>query len=361
MKRRLGMVLSMVLALALFGMSAYAMPIKVSDGTFDAQATLLDDDNSSYALSAEEFQLLGTDESGAYLIYADDRFMKVDKGAMSIVLDQIGEDAAASLPALADLSTLQRGNRGEAVTALQNSLKKLEYLSGSADGDFGGQSERAVSAFQEALGMEETGVADGLLQMLAQSMSAFTRIISSDADPAERFSDITGKTEANLARAGELGLTLDYDDISGIGMITNGNSLEYSPEVTNDIDRRTFTLRFGLGVEQNADGVVDVGPILEVTCVGVQRPILQEVILKSGDERHTASVSALQSGLTGLDAKETARVPLDDDTMAMLANAAEEGELRIRLVCKYDSYDITVPKANLARISEIGDAGTKLK
>ena len=144
-------------------------------------------------------------------------------------------------------------------------------------------------------------------------------------------------------------------------MITNGNSLEYSPEVTNDIDRRTFTLRFGLGVEQNADGVVDVGPILEVTCVGVQRPILQEVILKSGDERHTASVSALQSGLTGLDAKEIARVPLDDDTMAMLANAAEEGELRIRLVCKYDSYDITVPKANLTRISEIGDAGTKLK
>ena len=54
-------------------------------------------------------------------------------------------------------------------------------------------------------------------------------------------------------------------------------------------------------------------------------------------------------------------MPLDDDTMAMLANAAEEGELRIRLVCKYDSYDITVPKANLAKISEIGDAGTKLK
>ena len=73
-------------------------------------------------------------------------------------------------------------------------------------------------------------------------------------------------------------------------------------------------------------------------------------------------IGTMVVGLTvGLEEARANGEPLDDDTMAMLANAAEEGELRIRLVCKYDSYDITVPKANLAKISEIGDAGTKLK
>ena len=60
--------------------------------------------------------------------------------------------------------TLQKGAKGDDVVRLQQALIDGGYLSGKADGDFGGMTETAVKAAQEALGVEATGVADDALQ-----------------------------------------------------------------------------------------------------------------------------------------------------------------------------------------------------
>ena len=63
---------------------------------------------------------------------------------------------ALAVPALADM---QKGSKGDDVKELQQRLIDLGYLTGSADGDFGGKTETALKAFQAANGLEETGIA----------------------------------------------------------------------------------------------------------------------------------------------------------------------------------------------------------
>ena len=51
------------------------------------------------------------------------------------------------------------GSSGEDVRALQNTLKRLGFLKGAADGKFGAQTREAVKQFQQASGL----TADGLV------------------------------------------------------------------------------------------------------------------------------------------------------------------------------------------------------
>ena len=60
--------------------------------------------------------------------------------------------------------TLQQGSKGEAVKALQKRLIELNYLSGGADGDFGGKTKSAIELFQKTAGMTATGIADAETQ-----------------------------------------------------------------------------------------------------------------------------------------------------------------------------------------------------
>jgi len=65
--------------------------------------------------------------------------------------------------------TLSRGSRGWEVSRLQNRLNTLRYLHGGTDGQFGKKTEAAVSAFQKANDLPETGVADEETQLLLYS------------------------------------------------------------------------------------------------------------------------------------------------------------------------------------------------
>lgn len=56
--------------------------------------------------------------------------------------------------------TLKKGDKSEDVRALQTRLIELNYLSGGADGAFGGKTEAAVKMFQKACALEASGVAD---------------------------------------------------------------------------------------------------------------------------------------------------------------------------------------------------------
>ena len=57
-------------------------------------------------------------------------------------------------------ATLQVGSKGEEVRLLQVRLIELNYLSGSADGDYGNKTKSAVELFQKDAGLAVTGIAD---------------------------------------------------------------------------------------------------------------------------------------------------------------------------------------------------------
>lgn len=355
MKRR--MILALILAILTMNLGAYAMPVTMNNRSLEATAVSVKD-GSEYALNASSFQLLGTDEDGAYLIYADEQYLKVDRSVMQPIVDTLG--VADMLPFIGDYKELTYGNRGEDVLKLQENLQALGYLSGTADGDYGGQSQRAVSAMQRELGLEETDVADPLIQMLAQSMTGAEVSFDGVVDPSAQYDVIAGKTEVNLDKVIELGMSLSYDDIYGVGMISNGAAVSYAVPATTDIDARTFNVQFGLSVAQASDGLVSVAPVMDITCEGTQRPVMQSVTIKSGDERYTLPVESSRSSISGLNAVEKATVALSNEAAAMLANVADEGELKIRIECKYDSYDIIVPADMLGRIADVGAAAQSL-
>ena len=56
--------------------------------------------------------------------------------------------------------TLQNGDKGDEVVELQKRLVELNYLSGSADGDYGNKTKAAVELFQKEAGIAVTGIAD---------------------------------------------------------------------------------------------------------------------------------------------------------------------------------------------------------
>jgi len=61
-------------------------------------------------------------------------------------------------------ATLQQGSKGEEVRQLQQRLIELNYLSGGADGDFGGKTRSAIELFQKEAGIDVTGIADPATQ-----------------------------------------------------------------------------------------------------------------------------------------------------------------------------------------------------
>jgi len=69
---------------------------------------------------------------------------------------------------------LLRGSSGEDVSALQQMLYDMGYLSEEPDGKFGARTEAAVKAYQQSVGLEETGVAtDDLLEQISQDWVDF--------------------------------------------------------------------------------------------------------------------------------------------------------------------------------------------
>ena len=85
------------------------------------------------------------------------KYMKRIISAMLIIAMLLVGAAVAE----SDFEPIAKGAKGNHVVEVQTYLKEQGYLSGKADGDFGGGTEKAVKAFQEANGLEATGIIDG--------------------------------------------------------------------------------------------------------------------------------------------------------------------------------------------------------
>lgn len=89
-----------------------------------------------------------------------------------------GESSATAQPTVeTEYTEMARGAKGENVRLLQQRLKDKGYLAGAVDGDFGGETERSVSAFQNQHDLPVTGVADADMQKLLYSDAAQQAIV----------------------------------------------------------------------------------------------------------------------------------------------------------------------------------------
>ena len=329
--------------------AAWAVPVVLENGpaTFsasDMQGEAIGD------VEASSFQLIGKTQDGKAVLFLDNQFVTVD---MAAVREAVPQTAEKDLPEYdSEAEELSKGSKGEEVAAMQEALKKLGLLEGSADGSFGGQSEQAVTAFQAGMGLEESGSADALLQLLILSAAEESIVIK---DPTASFDPIKGKTSMDLQPLYDAGLVLEYDDIEGVGFIYDGTPVEYTFPAETDIERGEMSLKIGLYVEQQKDGAIELTPAVALSCSSVRRVMMQEIVLKAGDSRTTAAIENITVSADGAMTKEEGVVFLDEEGAAVLAGARKAGELKLRVYGKYGSYDISVTKKK--RLAAIAAAG----
>ena len=357
MKR--AMILFLALVLMLVGSTALAMPIRITSGTMTIPATS-GEDALEEKLELDSFQLLATNAEGGYVIYAEGQFYNVAAEVLQPLFASMG---APSVPALSDLNPLARGANNDDVKRLQEALASLGYLEGAVDGDFGGGTERAIKALQADEGLEQTGKADELLQLLVQSMAAQPVEVNLVVDPAEMYAQIEGRTNVDLQPVIDSGLAFSYDDMIGEGFITDGTKISYDASGVADIDKYELSVAFGLLVRQNENGEVDVLPAAKVSCLCVRRPVLNELTIKAGAtaQKGSAAFESLQATLSGVDSLEQGVVLLDDSMVDALAAASEAGELKLRLTGQYNTFDFVAGKEQLASLTKIGQLAQQIR
>ena len=126
---------------------------------------------------------LGISQTGIANVSLQEKLYAANAPAYSASVSPTANTNTGSTVTATGYSTLVRGDSGDNVRKLQSRLKELGYLSGSADGTFGGQTERAVKAFQRALGLTQSGVASSSLQEKLFSSSAPAAPVTVTAAP----------------------------------------------------------------------------------------------------------------------------------------------------------------------------------
>jgi len=130
----------------------------------------------AYAAGVEK-ELSAVYEGAATEGYILGRVKKGDQPLLVYLRDAeqpIWFDLNKRAPVQADqpiLMTLMRGDINEDVRAMQQALIDMGYLTGAADGNFGRMTEAAVSAYQTAMGIRATGIADDTTLRLILSLT----------------------------------------------------------------------------------------------------------------------------------------------------------------------------------------------
>ena len=227
---------------------------------------------------------------------------------------------------------LKRGSKSEAVTTLQKRLIELKYLKGTADGSFGPATETAVMLFQQASGMNPSGIADEETLKAIYSDSAVvkpgevagnTLEIGSKGDEVKAIQDalkakgyLTGASDGNFGSA----------TASALKGFQRANGLPVTG-VADDATRAALLDENSVAMTESTGATASLYETLKKGDQGTSVKTLQEKLKALGyltgaaDGRYGAgtvkAVEAFQKD-NGLEA--TGRV--DEDTMAAL-NAKE--------------------------------------
>ena len=156
-------------------------------------------------------------------------------------------------------------------------------------------------------------------------------------------------------------LILDYDDIAGTGFLSDGTVISYANQAMGDIDQYALTFQFGLRIQDQADGTASVDPVVKVSCLCVRRPVIGELILKSGSFRGSADIEELETALDGVNTVEKGFAVLTDDMIEALADAAVNGELKLRIGGRYNTFDVQVAPEFLPSLARVGEVARRIK
>ena len=348
--KKLNRILLVLLVLCLLTGNALAQTVRFAGKPRTIPVTNAESEELEY-LQALTIGLLGLDDNGAVELYADGRLMFASQEALQQAVPQLD---ISELPVLSELKNIAKGAEVGRVVALQQALIDLGYLFGAADGSYGAQSSTAVTEFQRAMGLEETGIADAVTQQLVFSLADQEALIEIATSAEAIFAPIIDRTETDLSVFDGRNVTLEYDDIAGTGFITNGADLGISLTEGPDIDQYSMAVRFGFAVAESK-GAVTVKPAIRIETTSVRAPLVQSVILKSGENRQTVKTTSTASGVDGSKSVESNTFNLSADAASLLASVEEAGELKIRVVGKYQSYDIEVAMEDLYKIAETGE------
>ena len=182
--------------------------------------------------------------------------------------------------------TLEFGSEGSAVKTMQQKLKDLGYLSGSADGKFGVATEAAVIAFQKNNNLTADGKAGS---------ATLSKLYSGSANKA-------GGNAAKISQAGENRSGRDTSDIASTGYETLENGS--SGTAVKALQEKLKKLGFYTG---NVDGSFGDGTEAAVMAFQLQNnltvdgkagPATQRALYGTGSNS-PVSYSALRMGDTG--------------------------------------------------------------
>ena len=358
MIRKISVTLALIAALALALSSACALQITYA-GTSPVLNGTNPGDGLPRAIDSTIVHLLGVNDDGSYLVYAGGSFLNVPADQLSTTFAQMAP--GLELPYVSELTTFTRGMRNDAVTQLQENLRQLGLMTGRVDGEYGAQSEAGVRAFQLLMGLPEDGAATPAVQLLLRSACAEGLVLEGVASVRAVFDAIEGRTDVSLDPMYNAGLTLDYDDMTGEGFISDGTACGIDASGLTDIDRRSFQLRFGFEVSEDEAGKVTLTPAIRIECACVRRPMMQGLLMKSGARRVSAEVTGVTSRVDGARSVEYGLVPLDADALALLADAENAGELKLRVTGKYEDFDMELPAEAIASAAKVGMVAGQLQ
>ena len=139
-----------------------------------------------------------------------------------------------------DYKTLQKGDRGDKVKALQVKLIALGYLTGEADGAYGNQTRRAVQRFQYYNGLQQDGVAGKATQThlfedpdVISNPDAATPTIAPTNTPAPATdTPAIGRVESSATVSGPTGTVTTGASLTGVTSIVTVAVSEMPPDVT---------------------------------------------------------------------------------------------------------------------------------
>ena len=104
--------------------------------------------------------------------YVAKKYIKISNGSSSSGKSSSSSKKSTSSKSSSSDGTCGPGDKGSAVKKVQQRLKKLGYLSGSVDGDYGNGTKTAVKNFQKRNGLKVTGSVNATTLKKLNSSSA---------------------------------------------------------------------------------------------------------------------------------------------------------------------------------------------